>query len=445
MITNNNCDTCCDPQKLTINNATGYLSISDGNSVYLGTVISLLGIKTPVIDFNLSGYLLTLIYTDSNGEVQGKTVDLTALAAGGSISATDTATLDLNLTSAVLTGSVNISTASGNALTANSDGLYVPTSTLSISTSNTNTLNLVNSANTISGSVNISASSGNFLQSLSDGLYVGDMRTYLIAGSNITITGSGSSGSPYVIGAGGFTNVPLTVNSSPTIQLISSGTAGHTLTANVNVSTSLGNAITVNSDGLFVSQSVVVPYTDAKARAAISSSAPITYDNTTGIIGITKSTGSVDGYLSSIDWTTFNNKIGGGISIGSSSSTPVYAGVSSKTLQFNGLRAGSNVSLQMSGNDIVISATIPSVNASSVLDFIVGDGGTFTPVNGASSMSSSLLQNKTILGVWVEGVKIAGVVRSSGALYYTYTGTTGSITLTNGTFTTDSYYSIEYR
>lgn len=43
-------------------------------------------------------------------------------------------------------------------------------------------------------------------------------------------------------------------------------------------------------------------------RALLSNTAPITYNNTTGVIGITQSGVATDGYLSSTDWNTFNNK-----------------------------------------------------------------------------------------------------------------------------------------
>ncbi len=43
-----------------------------------------------------------------------------------------------------------------------------------------------------------------------------------------------------------------------------------------------------------------------KVRSLFSSTAPITYSN--GLIGITKANASTDGYLSSADWNTFNNK-----------------------------------------------------------------------------------------------------------------------------------------
>ena len=49
-------------------------------------------------------------------------------------------------------------------------------------------------------------------------------------------------------------------------------------------------------------------YTDARVRAAIGHTSPLTYCSTTGVFGITQSNTTTDGYLSATDWTTFNDK-----------------------------------------------------------------------------------------------------------------------------------------
>lgn len=49
-------------------------------------------------------------------------------------------------------------------------------------------------------------------------------------------------------------------------------------------------------------------YLDSRARAALSASAPLSYNNITGAFSISQSGASTDGYLSSTDWNTFNNK-----------------------------------------------------------------------------------------------------------------------------------------
>ncbi len=49
-------------------------------------------------------------------------------------------------------------------------------------------------------------------------------------------------------------------------------------------------------------------FTNTRARNAIGASAPVTYNTTTGTIGITQAGASANGYLSSSDWNTFNGK-----------------------------------------------------------------------------------------------------------------------------------------
>lgn len=49
-------------------------------------------------------------------------------------------------------------------------------------------------------------------------------------------------------------------------------------------------------------------YTDARARLALSATSPITYNNSTGVIAINVANTSQNGYLTSTNWNTFNNK-----------------------------------------------------------------------------------------------------------------------------------------
>lgn len=59
-----------------------------------------------------------------------------------------------------------------------------------------------------------------------------------------------------------------------------------------------------------VPESTNLYYTDARARASLSSTAPLTYSSSTGVVAINQSTTTTDGYLAATDFTTFSNKIG---------------------------------------------------------------------------------------------------------------------------------------
>lgn len=47
-------------------------------------------------------------------------------------------------------------------------------------------------------------------------------------------------------------------------------------------------------------------FTSALARAAVSASAPLSYNSSTGVFSIPQASGSQNGFLASADWTTFN-------------------------------------------------------------------------------------------------------------------------------------------
>ncbi|PSL43018.1 hypothetical protein CLV51_10912 [Chitinophaga niastensis] len=72
------------------------------------------------------------------------------------------------------------------------------------------------------------------------------------------------------------------------------------------------NSLRVRSGGAWRKTLFSVDTTDivnfsVKVRSLFSGTAPITYSN--GVIGISQASGTTNGYLSSTDWTTFNNKL----------------------------------------------------------------------------------------------------------------------------------------
>lgn len=170
----------------------------------------------------------------------------------------------------------------------------------------------------------------------------------------ISLTSTGSSGSATYSASTGVINVPTytlaglgginaTFLSGGTGITYNSGTGVISYSGTVYTDTSVrglfsaGTGLSYNSTtGVFTN--TITQYTDALARAAISATSPITYNSTTGAIGITGSnltestssvltitggtgallsaasiqvkqaSGSQSGFLSSTDWTTFNNK-----------------------------------------------------------------------------------------------------------------------------------------
>lgn len=132
----------------------------------------------------------------------------------------------------------------------------------------------------------------------------GFVRISQLSGNNIVLNSDGLF-SPIPT----FTETLLSGVNTPTVSLAFSGIASHTITATVNISTDPNNALVVHANGLYVPAITGGgTYTDAQARNAISGTAPLTYSSITGVMGITKATSTVPGYLSSSDWTTFNTK-----------------------------------------------------------------------------------------------------------------------------------------
>jgi hypothetical protein len=161
----------------------------------------------------------------------------------------------------------------------------------------------------------------------------------LTSNGTIAITGSGTA-LQYIDGTGalqtfpgltGFvpytgatTNVDLGTHNLTATSLIKlGGTSSQFLKADGSVdSTSYQPFITAGTTAQYYRgdktfqtlDTTVVPegtnlyYLDSRARAAFSASAPLSYNSTTGDFSISQSGASANGYLSSTDWNTFNNK-----------------------------------------------------------------------------------------------------------------------------------------
>ena len=154
--------------------------------------------------------------------------------------------------------------------------------------------------------------------------YSGTVYTDSSVRALISMTTTGNSGASTYNNTTGVINVP---------DYTLAGLGGISLT-----SLSGGTGITYNSSTGAISYSGTV-YTDASVRALISASGAVSYNNTTGVISLTsgnlteatssvltitggtgavlgsgtsiqvkQATTSVSGFLSSTDWTTFNNK-----------------------------------------------------------------------------------------------------------------------------------------
>ena len=123
--------------------------------------------------------------------------------------------------------------------------------------------------------------------------------------------------------------------------------------------------------------------TGSVSLTALSSTSPITYNNTTGVIGISQSSGSANGFLSSTDWNNFNNKQTKLVvynSLGSSSLTT--------TSSFQVIPGLTKTFTLSSNSDIIISTDGGITNSSSgstdysITDIALKIDGSFITSNG---------------------------------------------------------------
>lgn len=153
---------------------------------------------------------------------------------------------------------------------------------------------------------------------------------HITAGTNITVSGSGSTPDPYVItgtGGGGGSGINTVVGTANRITI--TGTTD--LVVNVSPAyvgqstiTTLGTIVTGVWNGTAIGDTYISSAATWNAKeSALTFSSPLSRSVNT--ISIPVATTSVNGYLSSTDWTTFNNKqatiTGGATTITSSNLT----------------------------------------------------------------------------------------------------------------------------
>jgi hypothetical protein len=176
-------------------------------------------------------------------------------------------------------------------------------------------------------SLTTTGSSGASTYSSSTGVL--NVPTYTLAGlGGITASFlSGGTGITYNSGTGVISYSGTVYTDASIRALISLTTSGSSGASTYNNTTGVLNVPTYTLAGL-----------GGISLSSLSGSAPITYNSSTGAIGITQASGSTNGFLSSTDWNTFNNKqgtitltttgnSGAATLVGSTLNIPQYQGV----------------------------------------------------------------------------------------------------------------------
>ena len=115
---------------------------------------------------------------------------------------------------------------------------------------------------------------------------------------------------------------PLSYNSSTgafTIQVANSGQSGYL--SSTDWTTFNNKASALNGTGFVKASGTTITYDNSTyylasnpnnyiALTGLSATSPLSYNNTSGGFSISQATTSANGYLSSTDWNTFNNKLG---------------------------------------------------------------------------------------------------------------------------------------
>ncbi len=212
-----------------------------------------------------------------------------------------------------------------------------------------------------------------------------------LSGSNtgdqtITLTGDVTG-----TGTGSFTSTVTKINGT-SLSTLATGILKNTTSTGVPTIAIAGtdyqlpiSLTTTGSSGTatFTSNTLNIPtYTLAGlggiGLSGLSATAPLSYNNGTGAFSIPAATSSANGYLSSTDWSTFNNKQAA-LTAGAGSGISISGGTISATgLTTSNLSSTAGITnAQLASSTTTLGSTLMSL------------GGTVTSVTGLSSVSST--------------------------------------------------------
>jgi hypothetical protein len=202
------------------------------------------------------------------------------------------------------------------------------------------------------------------------------------------------------VGASGTWSIAIngnaaTANTWTNARTITIGNTGKSVNGSANVAWSLSEigAYAATNPSAFI------------ALTALSGTAPIQYNNTTGAISITQASGSTNGFLSSTDWNTFNNK---------TSNVGTVTSVAALTLGTSGTDLSSTVA---NGTTTpVITLNVPTASATNRGALSAADWTTFNSKENAITAGTTAQYYR---GDKTFQTLNTAAVPESGNLYYT--------------------------
>jgi hypothetical protein len=188
---------------------------------------------------------------------------------------------------------------------------------------------------------------------------------------------------------------------------------------------------------------IEAPANSVAVRALFSGSAPITYNSGTGAIGITQSTTSTDGYLSSTDWNTFNNKqnalttgnvTSSDITVTGGSNAVIGSGISLSIVKGNLTETTSSVLTITGGSNSVLGSgltiQVKQANTSTSGYLSSTDWNTFNNKQASGNYITSLTGEATASGPGAAAVTLTNSA-VIGKVITGYTATTGTLAATD--------------
>lgn len=393
-------------QSLALNNATGDLSITQGNKVNLVQAIKNFSVKTPVVDFKIVGNTLELYYTDEAGTLQLKTIVLPAAGNNNSaISVASTQSISASITAGVITSNVRISAFTNNALTVRADGLYVPIPPVSITTQDSSSVTLSFAGNTLSASSIISPDAGNSLTINNNGLFVppsnqsaAQIRTYFSATTPLqynqatgvssipvsTATVDGYIAAVDWIRFNGKVAGAMTVSSLSSVPVFKQENAGLNLEFRGITSGSTPLTVSLSGDDIVLRWLPTVPTVNAGADKSIA--------NPTSSVTMTGSATVSYGTVSATEWSFLSGPVIPVITNASNLSSTVTGLSATGTYAFRltavastGLVATSNVNVVVTGSVVADTIYVGAQGSG-----IAPDSATIVSTGVTSSQNGSL-------------------------------------------------------